>query len=68
MFADISSDLSGGVKDFQEDFAGIWLDMRVAHGLSELSVPLLPNPLIEARSERGWRQLADCRKTRACHA
>ena len=33
MFAGISSDLSGGVKDVPEDSAGIWLDMRVAHGL-----------------------------------
>ena len=30
MFAGISSDLSGGAKDSPEDFAGIWLDMRVA--------------------------------------
>ena len=33
MFAGISSDLSAGVKDFPEDFPGIWLDMRVAHDL-----------------------------------
>ncbi len=69
MAADISSDLSGGVKDFPEDFAGIWLDIRVGGQTSHCALPRLGkiggerrkinrplNTKLRRRWKRGCRQ------------